>query len=111
MEFLELRCLASTDDSTPLNYIWYRHEKEEHAKLAERIYHSTDERITIITDQTSGESILTIDLRDVQDRDLRKFYAGYYRCEANNTYSNDTCTAQFILPYKEPAGKKTFTHI
>jgi receptor-type tyrosine-protein phosphatase zeta len=85
-------CEAASDDSTPIDIIWYLQRR--------RLYPDRDERLEVLPNNG-----LYINLTALDERGLAA-YAGTYKCVATNGYSQDYATAVLTFPGVDPIEPK-----
>jgi len=84
IKLVQFDCVASSDDSTPVQIIWYKDDA--------RIYPDLDERLEI-----NKQNSLIINIEGLNKDELKQKYQGNYECEASNGHSVDTRPFQFEI--------------
>ena len=81
---VDFRCVASTDNSTPLTLSW----RKDDAGLD-----THDPRVNLTEDNT----LLRLDLHDLSLVEIEKNYTGEYKCIASNGYSSQEIAAKLAV--------------
>ena len=81
---VDFRCVASTDNSTPLTLSW----RKDDAGLDTHY-----PRVNLTEDNT----LLRLDLHDLSLEEIEEYYTGVYKCIASNGYSSQEMSAKLAV--------------